>query len=186
MSGLNYDVNKAKELIRDSKYGDVSKLPPITITTTGWGGLISHELEAIIHEWRQNLGVEVQVRQLEPQRFLYHLKQEKDEMFYMGWIADYPHPQDFLDILFHSNADNNYGEYRSPEVDALLEMAGMELDSKQSLMLYQQAEQRIVDDAACLPLWFGENYVLIKPYIEEYNLSPLGIPMLNNVSIKPH
>ena len=186
LSGLNYDVNKAKELIRDSKYGDVSKLPPITITTTGWGGLISHELEAIIHEWRQNLGVEVQVRQLEPQRFLYHLKQEKDEMFYMGWIADYPHPQDFLDILFHSNADNNYGEYRSPEVDALLEMAGMELDSKQSLMLYQQAEQRIVDDAACLPLWFGENYVLIKPYIEEYNLSPLGMPMLNNASIKPH
>ncbi len=186
LSGLNYDVNKAKELISASKYGDVSKLPPITITTAGWGGLISSELEAIVHQWRQNLGVEVTVRQLEPQRFLYHLKQEKDEMFYIGWIADYPHPQDFLDVLFHSGADNNYGDYSNPEIDALLEMAGVELDSNLSLVLYQQAEQRLINDAACLPLWFGKNYILIKPYIKGYNLNPLGLAMLNMVSVKPH
>ena len=185
LSGLNYDVTEAKELIATSRYGDVSKLPPITITTSGWGGLISHGLEAIIQEWRQNLGVEVRVRQLEPQRFLYHLKQEKDEMFYIGWVADYPHPQDFLDILFHSGADNNYGEYSNPEVDALLEMAGVELDYDLSLTLYQQVEQELVEDAACLPLWFGRNYILTKPYIKGYSLNPLGFAMLSNVSVKP-
>ncbi|MBA7565705.1 hypothetical protein ES708_07390 [subsurface metagenome] len=52
LSGLDYDVTEAKELIKVSKYGDVSKLPPITITTMGWGGLISQGLEAIISEWR--------------------------------------------------------------------------------------------------------------------------------------
>jgi len=186
LSGLSYDVTKARELIKASNYGDVSKLPPITITTMGWGGLISQGLEAIISEWRNNLGVEVKVRQLEPERFLYHLRQEKDEMFDMGWIADYPHPQDFLDVLFHSGADNNYGEYSNPELDALLDLAGVEPDNKLSLALYQQAEQKLVDDAACLPLWFGQNYVLIKPYIKGYNLNPLGFPMLNSVSIEPH
>lgn len=139
LSGLDYDVNKAKELIKASRYGDISNLPPITITTAGWGGLISQDLEAIIHQWRQNLGVEVEVRQLEPRRFLYHLKQEKDEMYDIGWVADYPHPQDFLDILFHTGVDNNYGEYTNPEVDALLDRAGMEQDSELSLALYQQA-----------------------------------------------
>jgi oligopeptide transport system substrate-binding protein len=49
-----------------SRYGDVANLPPITVTTGGWGGSISQNLEAIIAEWRQNLGVEVTVRQLEP------------------------------------------------------------------------------------------------------------------------
>lgn len=186
LSGLGYDVNKAKGLIKASKYSDVSKLPPITITTMGWGGLISPGLEAIISEWRQNLGVEVKVRQLEPQRFLYHLRQEKDEMFYMGWIADYPHPQNFLEILFHSGADNNYGEYSHPEIDALLEMAGVEQDSNLSLALYQQAEQKLVEDAACLPLWFGKNYILVKPYVKGYNLSPQGLVMLNSVSVEPH
>ena len=186
LSGLDYDVSKAKELIAVSQYGDVSNLPPIAITTAGWGGLISQELEAIICEWRNNLGVEVEVRQLEPQRFLYHLMEEKDEMFYMGWIADYPHPQDFLDILFHSGTDNNYGEYSNPEVDTLLEMANVELDSDLSLALYQQAEQKLVEDAACLPLWFGQNYVLVKPYVSGYELNPMGITTLNSVSVEPH
>jgi len=182
----DYDVNKAKELIATSKYGDVSNLPPITITTMGWGGLISQELEAIIHEWRQNLGVEVKVRQLEPERFLYHLRQEKDNMFYMGWVADYPHPQDFLDILFHTGAENNYGEYSNPDVDALLDMGAVEQDTSLSLALYQQAEQILVEDAACLPLWFGQNYVLIKPYIKGYTVNPMGFAMLNRVSIESH
>ena len=185
LSGLSFDIDGAKELIANSKYGDVSALPPITVTTMGWGGLISPELEAIVHQWRENLGVEVKVRQLEPERFRY-LKEEKDEMFYMGWIADYPHPQDFLDVLFHSGADYNYGEYSSPEVDALLEEAGVEQDSELSLALYQQAEQKLVDDAACLPIYFGQSYVLIKPYIKGYNLSPLGFVRLSEVSVEPH
>ncbi|MFC1986156.1 peptide ABC transporter substrate-binding protein [Chloroflexota bacterium] len=186
LSGLGYDVNEAKQLIRESKYGDVSELPPITITTSGWGGLISHELEALVYQWRENLGVEVKVRQLEPERFLYQLKKEKDEMYYIGWIADYPHPQDFLDILFHTGTDNNYGEYSNPEVDSLLEKANVERDNELSLALYQQAEQKLVDDAACLPLSFGQNYVLVKPYVKGYELNPLGFTMLNSISIEPH
>ncbi len=183
LSGLNYDIDKALESIAASKYGSVEKLPPITITTSGWGGLIPSGLEAIIQEWRQNLGVEVQVRQLEPERFLYHLKQEKDEMFYLGWVADYPHPQNFLEILFRTGVDNNAGEYGNPAVDALLEQAGQEPDYARSLALYQQAEQTLVDDAACIPLWFGRNYLLVKPYVSGYRLNPMGLAMLDRVSI---
>ena len=182
--GLGYDVNRAKELIKQSKYGDVSKLPPITLTTSGYGGLISSTLEAAITQWRDNLGVEVTVRQLEPDWFLYHLKEEKDEMFDMGWIADYPHPQDFLDVLFHTGAENNFAEYANPAVDAILEKAGIEADADKSLELYQQAEQMLVDDAAILPLWFGKNYVLVKPYVQGYNLNPMGFAWLNKVSIQ--
>lgn len=186
LSGLDYDVVRAKELIASSTYGNVSKLPLITITTSGWGGLVSQGLEAIIQQWRQNLGVEVRVRQLEPERFLYHLGQETDEMFYSGWIADYPHPHDFLDVLFRSGAEQNYGEYSNPEIDALLEMAAVESDYDLSLALYQQAEQKLVEDAASLPLWFGQNYILTKPYLRGYNLNPMGFAMLNSISIEPH
>ena len=126
----------------------------------------------------------MKVRQLEPEWFLYHLMEEKDEMYYMGWVADYPHPQDFLDILFHSGADNNHGEYSNLEVDTLLERAGSEQDKESSLALYQQAEQKLVDDAACIPLWFGQSYVLVKSYVKGYQLDPSGIAMLNKVAIQ--
>jgi oligopeptide transport system substrate-binding protein len=185
LSGLEFSVEEALASIRASRYGDVSALPPITITTIGYGGEIASDLEAIIYEWRQNLGVEVKVRQLEPDFGLYNLMEEKDEMYYYGgWVADYPHPQDFLDILFHSGAENNYGEYSNPEVDALLEMAGTELDEDLSLELYQQIEQILVDDAACLPLWFEQSYVLVKPYVKGYVLSQNGLARLNMVSVE--
>ncbi len=106
-------------------------------------------------------------------------------MYDMGWVADYPHPQNFLDILFHTGMENNFSEYSNPEVDAVLERASVEPDYKQSLALYQQAEQMLVDDAACLPLWFGQNYVLVKPYVEGYELNPMGFAMLNRVTIRP-
>jgi oligopeptide transport system substrate-binding protein len=184
LAGLGYDVDKAKEWIAASKYGDVSRLPPITLTTYGYGGAISSTLEAIISQWRDNLGVEVTVRQLEPDRFMYYLKEEKDEMFDMGWIADYPHPQDFLDVLFHSGAESNFAEYSNPALDALLEKAGVEPDEAKSLAMYRQAEQILVDDAAILPLWFGKNYVLVKPYVQNYQLNPMGIAWLNKVRIE--
>ncbi len=186
LAGIDYDVAKAKQLIAASKYGDISRLPPITITTSGWGGLVSQELEAIVYQWRQNLGVEVDIRQLEPQRFLYNLKAEKDEMFLMGWVADYPHPQDFLEILFRSGADSNYGEYSNAGIDALLQQANVETDIERSLELYRQAEEMLVQDVACLPLWFGKSYVLTKPYVEGYYQNPMGFAMLNSVSVEPH
>ena len=106
-------------------------------------------------------------------------------MFLMGWVADYPHPQNFLDILLHSGADNNYGEYSNPDVDTLLDMAAVEQDNEMSLALYQQAEQKLVEDVACLPLWFGRNYILTKPYIKGYSVNPMGFAMLNRVSVEP-
>ncbi len=184
LKGLEFDVEKAKALIAGSTYGSVENLPPITITTMGWGGMISSDLEAIVHEWRQNLGVEVRVRQLEPEQFLYHLKEEKDEMYYLGWVADYPHPQNFLEILFRTGEENNAGEYSNPEVDDLLDRAGVELDYDASLRLYQEAEQMLVNDAVCIPLWFSKNYYLVKPYVSGYELTPMGYANLNEVSIE--
>ena len=181
LDGLNFDAAAAKELISISKYGDISALPPITITTSGYGGGIPGYLEAVIQEWRVNLGVEVTVRVLEPERYIYYLKEEKDELFDMGWIADYPHPQDFLEILFRTGAENNFAEYSNPEIDTLLDRAAVEGDSDLSLELYRQIEQMLVDDAACLPLWFGMNYILVKPYVHDYQLNPMGFAMLNKV-----
>jgi oligopeptide transport system substrate-binding protein len=184
--GLDYDVDEAIELIKQSPYGDASNLPPITITTSGYGGLVSPVLEAAITQWRDNLGVEVTIRVLEPEWYVYHLKEEKDEMFDMGWVADYPHPEDFLNVLFHTGAESNFAEYSNPAVDAIMEQAGIETDEAVSLELYRQAEQMLVDDAAILPLWFGENYILVKPYVQGYDLNPLGFAWLNKVSILPH
>jgi oligopeptide transport system substrate-binding protein len=183
LEGLDYDVEKAEECIAASRYGDASNLPPITLTVDGYGNSIPGYLGAIIQEWQQNLGVEISVRQLEPENFIYNLKQEEDEMFVMGWIADYPDPHNFLDILFYTGSEVNISEYSNPTLDALLDQAAIEQDGADRLAMYQQAEQLVVDDAPCLPLFHSDNYILVEPYVKGYELSPLGIPDLTKVYI---
>jgi oligopeptide transport system substrate-binding protein len=184
LEGLDYDVEEAEELIAASEYGEVSNLPPITLTVDGYGNNIPSYLGAIIQEWQQNLGVEISVRQVETERLIYNLKQEKDEMFTLGWIADYPDPHNFLDVLFHTGSEVNIGEYNNPALDALLDQAAIEQNVSDRLAMYQQAEQMVVDDAPCVPLWHGVNYILVKPYVKGYEFSAQGIPDLSNVYIE--
>lgn len=181
---IEYNVAKAKSLIVSSKYKSVTQLPPITITTSGWGGDISANLGAVIQDWRENLGVEVTVRQIEPQIFLYYLKQEADEMFMLGWVADYPDPQNFFDNLFHTGASYNTGNYSNTKVDKLLDQAAIESDDTTRIDLYHQAEQIILTEAACFPLWYNTSYILTKPYVKNYKLNPMGIPELKQVYIQ--
>ena len=183
LEGLDFNVEEAKELIASSEYGDISNLPPITLTVDGYGNNIPGYLGAIIQEWQQNLGVEISVRQVETERLIYNLKQEKDEMFTLGWVADYPDPHNFLDVLFYTGSEVNIGEYSNPALDALLDQAAIEQDGTERLAMYHQAEQLVVDDAPCIPLWHNTNYVLVRPYVRGYELSAQGIPDLSKVSI---
>ncbi len=184
LEGLDYDIEEAMELITNSRYGDVSNLPPITLTVDGYGNSISGYLGAIIQEWQQNLGVEISVRQLETDNFLYSLNEEKDEMFVTGWIADYPDPHTFLDILFRTGSEVNISDYSNPDLDALLDQAAIEQDEIARLSMYQQAEELVVGDAPCLPLFHGFNYILVQPYVKGYELSPMGIPDLVRVYLE--
>ena len=82
----------------------------------------------------------------------------------VGWAADYPDPQNFLDILFHSKSPLNHSGYSNPELDRLVESARVAETWEERASLYRHAEQLVVTDAAWVPLWFtGERMVLIKP-----------------------
>lgn len=184
IQGLDYDLEQAMTLIAEAGYADDAGVPPVAFTVPGEGGNVPTWLTSILWQWKQELEVEIEVRQLESEAYLYRLDEEMDEMFFFGWVADYPDPQNFLEVLFHSQTVNNKGEYSNPDVDSLLEQAAVEQDSNTRFELYQEAEQLIISDAACVPLWFGRNYILVKPYVNGYTLSPLGIPVLANVSVE--
>ena len=95
-----------------------------------------------------------------------------------------PDPENFLDILFHSESSNNHTQYSNPEVDRLLVQARTERDQATRYQLYKQAEEIIVDEAPWIPLWHsGEQYVLIKPWVKDYHLTQLIVPRLRFVRI---
>jgi len=185
LQGYPYDPEKARQLIAESRYGDVSKLPEITINVPGGGGAADRQVSAIVEMYKQNLGVDVAIEQTDWATYLQDLRAHRYQMFGLtaGWIGDYPDPQDFLDILFHSGSRNNDTEYSNPEVDRLLEEARGEQDFEKRMELYQQAEKTILEDAPIVPLTHDAEYWLTKPYVKGMTYPPVIIPKLKYVSI---
>ena len=184
VSGYDFDPARAKQLLLESKYGgDLENIPPITITTPGsFGANVSLDMEVVLAMWEKNLGVKTEFQQTEFATFLKDLNKRRFQMFDIGWIADYPDPENFLDILFYSDSSNNHTNYNNPVVDSLLEQARVETDEAKRFSIYNEVEQTILDDAPWIPLWYsGERYLLIKPNVQDYFQTPLIIPKLRHV-----
>ena len=179
----SYDFNPdlARELMEASSYADAWKsdsLPRITLSLSGsFGAAVPPYLEVIIEQWNQELGIQVDIQQTEWATYLEDVKDAKYQMFSIGWIADYPDPENFLDILFHSESANNNTRYSNPEVDRLLEEARTERDKTRRFQIYNQVEQMVLDEAPWVWTWFsGEGYALIKPEVSDYYLLQMSIP----------
>ena len=184
ISGYEFDPVRAQQLLRDSSYGnDLDNLPTITITTPGsFGANVSLDMEVILAMWEKNLGISTEFQQTEFATFLKDLNKRRFQMFDIGWIADYPDPENFLDVLFYSDSSNNHTNYNNPQVNVLLEKARVETDEDLRFSIYSEVEQMILDDAPWIPLWYsGERYLLVKPNVHDYLQTPLIIPKLKHV-----
>ena len=181
LEGLDYDPQRAIDAMVESEYGDVSELPPITLTVTG-----ADTGEMLAAMYQEVLGVEIEVQVVEWGPFLTALDAQQLQMFSLGWIADYPDPQNFLDMLFHTASAYNHGAYSNAEVDELVEQARVEQDVEKRMELYQQAEQLLVQDAPWIPLYHSGGYFLVKPYVQGLEISAQETMNLHEVSIAPH
>lgn len=181
----NFDPEKAKRLLSESKYGaNMDDFPDITLSLPGsFGSSISSSTEAILAMWQETLGIEVDVLQTEWATYLQDQRNGRFQMFGgAGWVADYPDPENFLDILLYSKSSNNHINYSNPVVDGLLVQARTEQDQEKRFDLYNQAERLILKDAPWIPLWHGDSgYVLLKPNVRDYFLFPMVIPRLRYV-----
>jgi oligopeptide transport system substrate-binding protein len=136
--------------------------------------------------WKKYLGVSIRVENLEPDRFYDELHTGRHgQLIFDSWCADYPDPENFADVLYHSGAQQNLGHYTNPALDALLEKARVEPDTARRIQLYQQAEQIIVDDAPAIFLAHYLSLTLVKPYLKGYVLTPILAPIERYLSIQP-
>ena len=156
------------------------------MTIPGTGGSAPLDVQVISTMWEDVLGVEIDVQQVEWATYLQDLNRSRLQAWGgIGWEADYPDPQDFIDILFYSESSGNHGHYNNPEVDSRVEEARTEQDIIRRVRLYNEAEEIILQDAAWLPLWFDmEGLALLKPWVKNYQFTPIIVPRLKNVYIQ--
>ena len=180
LEGIPYDPEMARLVLSDSRYaGD---LPEIIFTASDQGGEPSLTVQYMLDSWRENLGVDVKVDLLAGD-FYYQLEERAGHLYSTGWVADYPDPENFLDLLFHSEAHD--ARYINQAFDRLVEQARVEQDTEDRHALYRQAERLLVDEAGIIPLFHVRDYVLVRPHIEGFRVSPLGQPDLRGIKLNP-
>ena len=176
-----HDPEAAQTALAESTYAD--GLPPIILTAGGYGNADQGGLDALIAGWNDVLGAEVTVEFVDPEDYSRAARENHGHLVSYGWCADYPDPQNFLDVLYHSDSEFNVAGYSNPEIDVLLEESRTELDPTRRLALYQEINTALLDDTAAIPLVHGVSDVLVNDRVQGYVLSPMGAPVIHRLSL---
>ena len=106
----------------------------------------------------------------------------QDQLYRLGWLADYPSMDNFLNIFQSSvSGTNTFTFYSNPTVDKLLATARGTLDQTQRLQIYAQAEKLILADAPVIPLYFYREYYINDTRVRGQYIDPMGSLNMNLV-----
>ncbi len=178
-----YNPEKAKQL-----YKAAGGLPGDTITI--WfnndGG---HEqwIQAVGNGWRTVLGLDYE---LESQPFTPYLatldtREEVDGPYRLGWIPDYPSPENYLDPLY-GEGSSNYGKWSGPAQENFIDLVAKGDAAptiEEGVDFYQQAADVILEELPVIPLWFGEAFIVYSENVGNVVYDPLLQIPLERVTV---
>ena len=182
MPGYPFESVKGFVFNRDSALAELEiakkelggNLPELTLQLNKGGGRNEDVAQAVQAQIKENLGLDVKLQITEWAQHTANIDDGKASYFRLGWIADYPDPQNFLNLLYGKNipasgpSSINQTRYRNPEFDRLYEAAIRETDRTKAMQLWAQADQVSIVDAAQIVLFYDEDYHLIQPWVRGF------------------
>lgn len=192
IKGYDFDLEQARALLAQAGYPGGKGLE-ITLQLNNGGGRNLQLAEAIQSQLKKNLGIEVKLKQVEFARHLDEIDAGKVEFFRLGWIADYPDPESFLNLLYGKLVPTNgsqpspinHTRYKNPAFDVIFEQALSETDRLKRMELYRKAEQIAINDAPMMVLQYDEDWRLLQDYVEGYVTNAMDKRMYKFIWFNP-
>ena len=180
--GDDFDVARAKALLVEAGYKDANgQYDPSTFPQTSIEVLYNTAennrvtAEFMQAQWRQNLGITVQLRNMEFRTFLgVRNRREYKGIARAGWVGDYMDPVTFLD-LFSTPEGNNGTGWFTPEYARMLADANREPDPARRYAMLAKAESYLLAAQPVLPLLTTGTNWLKKPYVQGLYANPVTI-----------
>ena len=178
--GLPFDPVRARALLAEAGI-DPATLTPVRIVFNSdqTHKLVAEKVQAL---WRKHLGVRVELENREWKVFLKEVATNTPPVFRLGWGADFPDPDNFMN-LFTSYSENNHTGWANPHYDALILRAASEPDTASRQKLYDEA-QRILceEDVPIVPLFVTAVNFAVSKRMHGFTPSPMDRYFFDEVS----
>jgi ABC-type oligopeptide transport system substrate-binding subunit len=130
------------------------------------------------------LGVEIRWEVVEWREILARLGQQVPQLLIMGWVADYPDPDNFLRArIDHIQKQSGW---QNKEYDSLVRLAQRSLDQMERIKLYEKAEWILAEEAPIMPIFHRSVRLLVKPWVTRFPTTGLREWFFKDVIIKPN
>lgn len=165
------NVEEAKQLLADAGYPDGAGFPAITYSTNdaGYHKVVAEYLQ---QAWAE-LGINLQVDIVEWASFTPMRRNGEYDASRNGWVGDYSDPSNMLDLLYSSNG-NNDGKFNNAEYDAAMDTSRTTLDAAERSAALHKAEDILMEEAACVPVAYYNDFWLQSTKIQNMWHSAYG------------
>jgi peptide/nickel transport system substrate-binding protein/oligopeptide transport system substrate-binding protein len=165
------NLEEAKKLLAEAGYPNGEGFPTITYSTNE-AGYHKAFAEYAQQAWAE-LGITLDVEIVEWSSFTPLRRAGDYQISRNGWVGDYSDPSNMLDLLVSTNG-NNDGKYNNPEYDAAMELARTTTDLAERSAALHKAEDIMMEDAACIPIAYYNDFWLQSSKITGGWHSPYG------------
>ena len=165
--GLDFDPKKASQILDKLGYKDRSLFPKIQIfyNTTADHKMIAENIQ---EQLKRNLSITIELNNQEWKTYLQRLKIKDVEIFRLGWGADYPDPDNFVNLML-SFSDNNHTNWKNDKFDQLVLKAMTTPNSPYRKSLYDQAQKIMLEeDVVVFPIYSAASNILLSDRVQEY------------------
>jgi peptide/nickel transport system substrate-binding protein len=188
------DPDKAKELLAAAGYPNGVDLSFVGMSSDEWRALYQSLQSSL-----RRAGIRLKptfYRSYEVYTKSLRLRAKKDE-HHLGaarWCPDWPGngSRSFIGVLLDGRkispiANNNFGAYNSPKVNALIDQAYVTEDTKARNELWGRIDQQVMEDAAWAPLVYDREAFLWSSRVRNWTFTPwLSNPDITNLWLDPN
>ncbi|QBS37302.1 peptide ABC transporter substrate-binding protein [Thermaerobacter sp. FW80] len=159
------DPERAKQLWQEALQEEgLTEVPTIEFVGDD-GDVVKTRLEFFQQQFKQNLGIDLQIVQVPFQERLERQRTGKFDIIFAGWGPDYDHPLTYLD-LWVCNGPYNDGKYCNAEYDRLVEQLQNEPDPEKQREIAIELEKLIAKDLPMVPVYHRVVQYAQRPFVK--------------------
>ena len=168
----DYEANlaEAKKLLAEAGYPNGEGYPTIEYSCNDAGYHVP--LAEYLQQAWGDLGITLTISKMEWSSFTAARRAGEYDVARNGWLMDYNDPSNMIELFTTTNG-NNDGKYSNPEFDAAVE-ASKVADKSVHFQKLHEAEDILMEDAACIPVAYYNDFWLQSPSLKGTWHSPYG------------